>query len=1267
MNNRYFLRRLSYEWLCRWMFSSLYLPAYNSGSSMIIPAKCYSSHGYRVFSRKLLSIICHILFVANTIAPMLRASNEIAGQSDQESIQPQWELIETLSDVSRLNRYSMAIAHDSQRNVVVLFGGRTGAGMTLSDTWEFDDASWRRIETQHSPSERFWHALAFDEHRQRIVLFGGMTDERKYADTWEYDGRDWKAITTIHNPPEGSNPLMTYDFCRQKIVLVDNFGGTWEYDGTDWQQIMTAQSPPQRYLGALTYDSQQCKAILFGGAPSNSSNGLSDIWQYDGTVWTQQITSTSPPGRWGHAIAYDRYRNRTVLFGGYGPSYPNGSALADTWEYDGNSWIQMFSQNSPPALQQLAMTYDQTNKKIVLFTGHTTETWQFALPSRSDLKIEIHPNALYFNNGKTKDFLQIQITDNSGNVLNPEGHTIRFLNYRPDLVSVSDNGIVTCNKSFGSGIIRAKVDGIISSNYTAVHTGTFQLLPPILLLPSSSSATVTPSILFSDKSPVSLTNSIPTFQSSLLSVSTVDINGLVKAVRPPVTFSETPYIVASLGDIQANNATVVRITSQDLGFSLVPLRGEQVGFYLPNKPLSGTNYLSLFSDWEVVRVTDLAYRTMAEVVGLRPFKGDTLFLVNDPGHGNDGTVPCGISGNPIRLGTDVDTGNSCMVVAGRDASPQLWVILHEMSHDFMGENPRFGKFVGGGDSNGQFSYSEGLASNLGTQSYLTLQARKSEWNVPQKVLDNLSSIYHVSTTPDLDVYIANGKRYAQLNPSVVYDLMLVGYQVGGAKTFERFYNLFKPVYSKLPLAPTSTDEQATYFAAALSAAAGTDLKVRFKQEWGFPIIDSYYDAVFSVLKTALVASNYTLPGKANLVSPSGTIQASFPTFSWNAVPSSTLYYLWVDDSTRQGKIKKWYTLDQAGCASGIGICSVTPSESLAAGQAQWMIQTWNEGGCGPWSNILTFSVSERTFPGKAILISPSGSISVLTPRYTWNALPTATWYQLWINDSNSSPKLQQWFTAAQAGCGTGTGICSVTPSRTLVSGDYQWWVQTWNSAGYGPWSSPLSFTVIIPLPGKATLVSPSGAVSTRTPTFNWNAVSSATWYQLWVNDSRSAAKIKSWYTATQAGCGSGTGTCSVTPTTALASGSAQWWIQTWNDSGFGPWSDAMNFAVVTGGAPGKTTLVSPTGTIATTTPTYTWNSVSNSTWYCLWVSDNASNSAPKIQAWYTAAQAGCANGSGVCSINPSTTLNQGSAQWWIQTWNEYGYGPWSDPLGFVIP
>ena len=179
-----------------------------------------------------------------------------------------------------------------------------------------------------------------------------------------------------------------------------------------------------------------------------------------------------------------------------------------------------------------------------------------------------------------------------------------------------------------------------------------------------------------------------------------------------------------------------------------------------------------------------------------------------------------------------------------------------------------------------------------------------------------------------------------------------------------------------------------------------------------------------------------LPGKATLISPNGNIATATPTYSWNAVPGATWYFLWVDDSTTTtGKIKTWYTADQAGCPSGNGTCSVTPATALARGAAQWWIQTWNESGYGPWSDGMPFTVSPGTLPGGATLLSPSGSIFNPTPTYVWNAVPAATWYVLWVDDSTGT-RIVSWYSAAQAGCGAGAGHVRLTaPPGTAVCGE----------------------------------------------------------------------------------------------------------------------------------------------------------------------------------------------------------------------------------------
>lgn len=348
---------------------------------------------------------------------------------------------------------------------------------------------------------------------------------------------------------------------------------------------------------------------------------------------------------------------------------------------------------------------------------------------------------------------------------------------------------------------------------------------------------------------------------------------------------------------------------------------------------------------------------------------------------------------------------------------------------------------------------------------------------------------------------------------------------------------------------------------------------------------------------------------------------------------------------------QWYL---AGIISfGDDPCAMSYSPSVFARVSQY----------GGWIN---------TNIGPSTLVSPSAAIgSNYNPTYTWNAVATMTYYYLYVNGPSGNV-IKQWYSAAEAGCTDGTGTCSVTPTTPLGGGAHTWWVQTWNAAGYGAWSSGMNFSTTIPTtPGIATLSSPNGSIVDFTPTFSWNEVlarsdeeSAATYYYLYVNGP-SGNVIKQWYQAA-AICSSGT--CSVTPGTALGGGAYTWWVQTWNAAGTGPWSVGMNFSLPIPTAPGAATQTSPSGSIGTNTPAYTWNEVlakngeeSAATYYYLYVNGPSGN---VIKQWYSAASI-CSGGT--CSVIPSVALAPGSHTWWVQTWNSAGYGLWSAGMFFSTP
>jgi hypothetical protein len=197
-------------------------------------------------------------------------------------------------------------------------------------------------------------------------------------------------------------------------------------------------------------------------------------------------------------------------------------------------------------------------------------------------------------------------------------------------------------------------------------------------------------------------------------------------------------------------------------------------------------------------------------------------------------------------------------------------------------------------------------------------------------------------------------------------------------------------------------------------------------------------------------------------------------------------------------------------------------------------------------------------------------------------------------------------------------------------------------------------------PGSATLVSPNGTtVPAASPTFTWNAVTTAAGYNLWVNDS-AGTRVQGWLTREQTGCAAGTGTCSFTPSVTLNPGNAAWWVQTRNDHGEGPWSSGMSFTVA---APlGKATQTAPIGDVPLANPTFSWSAVTGATSYQLLVTDAAG--LVMHQRWYTASETGCA-ASATCAIATGVALVNGHHDWWIQAWAlGPGFGPWSDSARF---
>jgi hypothetical protein len=84
-------------------------------------------------------------------------------------------------------RGGAAMVYDSSREVCVLFGGVAPDGGGLqNDMWEWDGEVWTLRETIEAPQRRSNHAMAYDSSRHAIVLFGGEGGLGPLDDTWEF-------------------------------------------------------------------------------------------------------------------------------------------------------------------------------------------------------------------------------------------------------------------------------------------------------------------------------------------------------------------------------------------------------------------------------------------------------------------------------------------------------------------------------------------------------------------------------------------------------------------------------------------------------------------------------------------------------------------------------------------------------------------------------------------------------------------------------------------------------------------------------------------------------------------------------------------------------------------------------------------------------------------------------------------------------------------------------------------------------------------------
>ena len=248
--------------------------------------------------------------------------------------------------------------------------GRSGGAST---TWQWDGSTWTEQVTTVNPV--IPSAMAYDTKLGTIVLV-----DPAYQKTYVWTGADWSLLLSGQGPSTPSG-AMAYDQNNGQLVY---FGGyvsqdvdgsdTWTFDGSSWTQQHPSVSPPGRMMGLAQDDPVSGKVILFSGFSERGQANYSDTWQWDGSTWTQLHPSTTPSPRNSSTSFVDQRVQRFFIEGGV----TDGGISSDLWYWTGSDWQQVSLGATPSARYDQTMGYDPASMTDVLFGGFNSSPPDFS-------------------------------------------------------------------------------------------------------------------------------------------------------------------------------------------------------------------------------------------------------------------------------------------------------------------------------------------------------------------------------------------------------------------------------------------------------------------------------------------------------------------------------------------------------------------------------------------------------------------------------------------------------------------------------------------------------------------------------------------------------------------------------------------------------------------------------------------------------------------------------------------------------------------------
>ncbi len=327
-----------------------------------------------------------------------------------------------------------------------------------------------------------------------------------------------------------------------------------------------------------------------------------------------------------------------------------------------------------------------------------------------------------------------------------------------------------------------------------------------------------------------------------------------------------------------------------------------------------------------------------------------------------------------------------------------------------------------------------------------------------------------------------------------------------------------------------------------------------------------------------------LPSTPTMIGPVGTLTQPIPLFEWTIGANAASYDLEVDN----------LTTGQAGYYTrNVTATSHLADRQFVQGDFQARVRTVAaDATFSAWSNYVLFTI-DIPQPVPPVISRPQGDIGDSFPLFEWNSSANASTYTLWVSSITTGQRII---------FRTGQSTTTYTHFNPLPDGSYRAWVRAFNAVGeYSAWSTPVQFTIDVPIPAAPTITAPAAVTTSINPRIVWTAVDGAASYDLWVNNLSTG---RSQYIRQT--------NIARTPTyfdpPVLTQGNYTAWVRAANGNGeYSPWSTGYLFTVDIL-PPATPRMTGPLGlngstTVTTIKPTFTWTAAARASVYDLWVNN----------------------------------------------------------------